>query len=147
MQSGRIKADALQASSSADSNHSPDQGRLHFQKTGSKVGAWSAKINDAHQWFQAKFDVVAKVRSIGIQGRMDYDQWVTVYTLAYSFDGKNWKDYELNGKVTVSSNQQILSIVETVNYNDWGLESGDWNFRLKCSLKDILFLLGSICLI
>ena len=108
MQSRRIKADALQASSSADSNHSPDQGRLHFQKTGSKVGAWSAKINDAHQWFQAKFDVVAKVRSIGIQGRMDYDQWVTVYTLAYSFDGKNWKDYELNGKVTVSSNQQIL---------------------------------------
>ena len=130
MQSRRIKADALQASSSADSNHSPDQGRLHFQKTGSKVGAWSAKINDAHQWFQAKFDVVAKVRSIGIQGRMDYDQWVTVYTLAYSFDGKNWKDYELNGKVTVSSNQQILL---WLGFGVGGLA----NFRLKCSLKDI----------
>lgn len=135
MQSRRIKADALQASSSADSNHSPDQGRLHFQKTGSKVGAWSAKINDAHQWFQAKFDVVAKVRSIGIQGRMDYDQWVTVYTLAYSFDGKNWKDYELNGKVTVSSNQQILSIVETVNYNDWGWSRGIGKLSFKMFFK------------
>ncbi|CAH3172036.1 unnamed protein product [Porites lobata] len=117
MQSRRIKADALQASSSADSNHSPDQGRLHFQKTGSKVGAWSAKINDAHQWFQAKFDVVAKVRSIGIQGRMDYDQWVTVYTLAYSFDGKNWKDYELNGKVTEfqGSSDRYTETAETIN--------------------------------
>ena len=132
MQSRRIKADALQASSSADSNHSPDQGRLHFQKTGSKVGAWSAKINDAHQWFQAKFDVVAKVRSIGIQGRMDYDQWVTVYTLAYSFDGKNWKDYELNGKVTVSSNNKFYQSLRpsTIMIGVWSRGIGKLSFKM-----------------
>ena len=101
MQSGHIKADAIKASSQYDSNHSPDNGRLHFQKTGSRVGAWSAKTNDANQWIQAKFDVVAKVRRVSCQGRMDSDQWVKTYTLAYSFDGKTWKDYELSGQVTV----------------------------------------------
>ena len=103
MQSGHIKPDALQASSQWDANHSPDNGRLHFQKTGSRAGAWCVKTSDANQWIQAKFDVVAKVRRVATQGRMDYNQWIKTYTLAYSFDGKTWKDYELNGKVTVSS--------------------------------------------
>ncbi|XP_078348187.1 uncharacterized protein LOC144633234 isoform X3 [Oculina patagonica] len=101
MQSGRIKPDALQASSQWDANHSPENARLHFQKTGSRAGAWCVKTSDANQWIQAKFDVVAKVRRVATQGRMDYNQWVKTYTLAYSFDGKTWKDYELNGKVTV----------------------------------------------
>ena len=101
MQSGRIKPDAVQASSQADANHGPDNGRLHFQKTGARAGAWCAKTNDANQWIQAKFDVVAKVRRVSTQGRMDTDQWVKTYTLAYSFDGKTWKDYKLNGIVTV----------------------------------------------
>ncbi|KAJ7384396.1 EGF-like repeat and discoidin I-like domain-containing protein 3 [Desmophyllum pertusum] len=101
MQSGRIKPDAVQASSQAGANHGPDNGRLHFQKTGARAGAWCAKTNDANQWIQAKFDVVAKVRRVSTQGRMDTDQWVKTYTLAYSFDGKTWKDYKLNGIVTV----------------------------------------------
>ena len=101
MQSGRIKPDAVQASSQWDSNHGPDNARLHFQKTDSRVGAWCVATSNANQWIQARFDVVAKVRRVAIQGRMDHDQWVKTYTLAYSFDGKTWKDYELNGKVTV----------------------------------------------
>ena len=113
MQSGRIKADAIQASSSWNNNHSPDQGRLHFQKSGYKVGAWCAKTNDANQWIQAKFDVVAKVRRVATQGRTDSEQWVKTYTLAYSFDGKDWKDYELNGKVTVSEGLDQINQVET----------------------------------
>ena len=101
MQSGRIKPDAVQASSQWDANHGPDNARLHFQKTGSRVGAWCVSTSNVNQWIQAKFDVVAKVRGVAVQGRMDYDQWVKTYTLAYSFNGNTWKDYELNGKVTV----------------------------------------------
>ena len=110
MQSGRIKPDALQASSQYDANHGADNGRLHFQKTGSRIGAWSAKTADGNQYIQAKFDVVAKVRRVATQGRMDADQWVKTYTLAYSFDGKTWKDYKLNNIVTVRS--QIFAVVD-----------------------------------
>ena len=110
MQSGRIKPDALQASSQYDANHGADNGRLHFQKTGSRIGAWSAKTADGNQYIQAKFDVVAKVRRVATQGRMDADQWVKTYTLAYSFDGKTWKDYKLNNIVTVRS--QICAVVD-----------------------------------
>ena len=110
MQSGRIKPDALQASSQYDANHGADNGRLHFQKTGSRIGAWSAKTADGNQYIQAKFDVVAKVRRVATQGRMDADQWVKTYTLAYSFDRKTWKDYKLNNIVTVRS--QICAVVD-----------------------------------
>lgn len=110
MQSGRIKPDALQASSQYDAYHGADNGRLHFQKTGSRIGAWSAKTADGNQYIQAKFDVVAKVRRVATQGRMDADQWVKTYTLAYSFDGKTWKDYKLNNIVTVRS--QICAVVD-----------------------------------
>ena len=101
MQNGKIKPGDIQASSQYDHRHRPDNGRLHFQRTSSRTGAWSARINDKNQWFQVKFERAAKIRRVACQGRMDADQWVTKYTLEYSLDGKSWKDYGFNGKTTV----------------------------------------------
>ena len=101
MQNGKIKPGDIQASSQYDHRHRPDNGRLHFQRTSSRTGAWSSRINDKNQWFQVKFERAAKIRRVACQGRMDADQWVTKYTLEYSLDGKSWKDYGFNGKTTV----------------------------------------------
>lgn len=103
MQNGKIKPGDIQASSQYDHRHRPDNGRLHFQRTSSRTGAWSARTNDKNQWFQVKFERAAKIRRVACQGRMDADQWVKKYTLEYSLDGKSWKAYGFNGRTTVSS--------------------------------------------
>jgi len=74
-----------------DSNHGPTNARLHKPSGGGKTGAWSAQVNDANQWIQVTFvDDLTKVTAIGIQGRYDYDQWVTKYKVSYSVDGTNF---------------------------------------------------------
>ena len=35
---------------------------------------------------------------VAIQGRYDYNQWVTSFTFSYSLDGKNWVTYKENGR-------------------------------------------------
>ncbi|XP_068717618.1 uncharacterized protein [Montipora capricornis] len=117
MQSGKIRPADIQASSQYDHNHRPDNGRLHFQKAPPRTGAWSSRTNNLNQWFQVKFERVANVRRVGCQGRMDADQWVKKYTLAYSFDGKNWKDYGFNGKVTEfrGNNDRYSVVTETID--------------------------------
>ncbi|XP_067043371.1 uncharacterized protein [Acropora muricata] len=117
MQNGKIKPGDIQASSQYDQRHRPDNGRLHFQRTSSRTGAWSARINDKNQWFQVKFERAAKIRRVACQGRMDADQWVTKYTLEYSLDGKSWKDYGFNGKTTEfrGSSDRFSVVTETIN--------------------------------
>ena len=113
MQNGKIKPGDIQASSQYDHRHRPDNGRLHFQRTSSRTGAWSARTNDKNQWFQVKFERAAKIHRVACQGRMDADQWVTKYTLEYSLDGKSWKDYGFNGKTTVGS--QLFEIASAAH--------------------------------
>ena len=119
MQNGKIKLGDIQASSQYDHRHRPDNGRLHFQRTSSRTGAWSARTNDKNQWFQVKFERAAKIRRVACQGRMDADQWVKKYTLEYSLDGKSWKDYGFNGKTTVGC-QLSLSLSRGIFRNVLG---------------------------
>lgn len=119
MQNGKIKPGDIQASSQYDHRHRPDNGRLHFQRTSSRTGAWSARINDKNQWFQVKFERAAKIRRVACQGRMDADQWVTKYTLEYSLDGKSWRAYGFNGKTTVGSQLlEMSSAAHTKLFNE-----------------------------
>lgn len=74
-----------------DTNHGPTNARLNKPAGGGKTGAWSAKINDVNQWIQVTFiDDITKVTAVGIQGRSDYDQWVTKFKVSYSADGLNF---------------------------------------------------------
>lgn len=70
-----------------DVNHGPTNARLGKPSGGGKTGAWSSKTNDANQWIQVTFCEVTKVTKVGIQGRYDYDQWVTKFKVSYSLDG------------------------------------------------------------
>ena len=68
-------------------NHGPTNARLNRPSGSGKTGAWSAKRNDANQWIQVTFSEVTKVTGVGIQGRYDYNQWVTKFKVSYSRDG------------------------------------------------------------
>ena len=80
-----------------DSNHGPTNARLNRPSGGGKTGAWSAKRNDRNQWIQVTFPEVTKVTRVGIQGRYDYNQWVTKFKVSYSLDGI---DFVILGKVS-----------------------------------------------
>ncbi|XP_078346349.1 uncharacterized protein LOC144631708 isoform X1 [Oculina patagonica] len=83
----RIPNSFISASSEWDGNHGPTNARLNRPSGGGKTGAWSSKTNDVNQWIQVTFSEDTKVTKIGIQGRYDYDQWVTKFKVSYSLDG------------------------------------------------------------
>ena len=115
MENGAISNNQIRASSMYDHNHAPSQGRLNFQETTVKSGAWAAGINDVNQWLQIDLGSgYATVTRIATQGRNSNgqwpggpsSQWVINYTLQYSVNGVNFDDYwdtERN-TIQVSSN-------------------------------------------
>ena len=105
---GAISDAQISASSEWDANHAAIQGRLHFQATGNKQGAWSAKINDANQWLQ--IDLRSRhnrVTGVATQGRNGHGQWVTRYKVQYGDDGVNFQYYREHG-------QNMNKVIETV---------------------------------
>ena len=105
MQNGRIRATQITASSSWDKNHSPNNGRLFFRRTGSRMGAWCARHNNRYQWLSVDFGRTMRVVKIATQGRQDYRQWVTQYYLSYSQDGAHFAEFKIN------SNRKVSDIV------------------------------------
>ena len=101
MENRKIQDFQITASSEWNANHGPTNGRLNFKAGGGRTGAWSAKTNDANQWFQVDFRKKTIVSEIYIQGRQDYNQWVTSYTVSYSNDGKVFRPYTQNGQLKV----------------------------------------------
>ncbi|XP_068694508.1 uncharacterized protein [Montipora foliosa] len=99
MECGAIKDEQIKASSEWDANHAAIQGRLNFQKSGIKQGAWSAKNNDKNQWLQIDLRTwYTKVTAVASQGRNQVDQWVTKYKLQYSNDGYIFQYYKEQGQ-------------------------------------------------
>ena len=99
MEFGAIKDAQIQASSEWDRNHAAIQGRLNFQKSGIKQGAWSARKNDNNQWLQIDLQApYTKVTAVASQGRNQVNQWVTKYKLQYSNDGVTFQYYREQGQ-------------------------------------------------
>ena len=88
----------ISASSQYDGNHAPNQGRLHFKKTGSRAGSWSARGNNVHQWFQVDLRIETTVTFLATQGRNMYEQWVTKYKLQYGNDGSTFRVFKQDGE-------------------------------------------------
>ena len=53
-----------------------------------RAGAWVAKYRNTRQWLQVDLRRPAKVTGVATQGRHDYSQWVTRYTVSYSLNVK-----------------------------------------------------------
>lgn len=65
-------------------------GSGHARSTVDSSQAWSAKRNQAGEWLQIDLGTKQEVVGTVIQGRADYDQWVSKYQVEYSIDGSMW---------------------------------------------------------
>ena len=102
MEDRRIPGGALSASSSWNSNHGPQCGRLNRPRGGGCVGAWCARHYNKNQWIQVNFGSLATVTGIATQGRQDHPQWVTSYAVSHSRDGRRFVPYRQYGRTRVS---------------------------------------------
>ena len=98
MENRRIRSNQISASSEWDVNHGARLARLNQKRTGRTMGAWSARVNNHHQFLQIDMRVPMKVTSVATQGRSDASQWVTKYMLSYSIDGAHYTIYWSQGR-------------------------------------------------
>ena len=99
METNAIPDSSLTASSVLD-HFTPENGRLHsYEKPGTlnkpgPFGGWRAAPHGRDgSWFQVDFRNWTKVTRISTQGSSSFLEWVTKYTLSYSYDGTFFKDY------------------------------------------------------
>jgi len=126
MESGKISDGQISASSQLLANHAANQGRLHFQATGTLHGAWSADENDAHPWLQVYLACEAFIITrVATQGRNGCcSQWVTKYNLLYGDDKKNFQYYREQGE-SIKVTNKTPDILEYFLY---------WHFILRVQL-------------
>ena len=113
----------LSASSQWNSKHAPSQGKLNYQESSTKAGAWMAAQSDNSQWLQVDLGSQKRVRTLATQGRnyslrWPYEEhrlWVTEYKLQYSNDGVNFTYYQEQGVVKVETNILFI-IVRDIKY-------------------------------
>ena len=99
MENGLISDEQITASSEWDEDHAASQGRLRFQPTTVKAGAWVVLTPDAIQWLQVDLDSLnITVTRVATQRREDIDEWVTNYNLQYGDDGVNFQYYREEGE-------------------------------------------------
>ena len=99
MENRRISDTHITASTEWASNHGASNARLNRPAQAGTTGGWSAKTNDLKQWIQADLGSVQSVSGVVMQGRQDYAQWVTMYRVQFSGDGKSWSNVvDANGQ-------------------------------------------------
>jgi hypothetical protein len=76
--------------------HRPQGARLYNQWVKYiTIGAWAAGSTSAGEYLQVDLGSVKMITKLATQGRPSmYDEWVTEYTVSYSNDTNNWKNYE-----------------------------------------------------
>lgn len=106
MQNYQISNEQIAASSEYDGNHAAFQGRLHFKGAPHLSASWSARTSDVNQWLQvdvgSDYAIVTRVATQGRDSAQQYSQWVTKYTLQFSYDSVNFQDYKRQRQTNVS---------------------------------------------
>ena len=103
MESGAISDVQISASSNRDDSFAASRARLHVKKSGTGIrqGGWSPFKDDLNQWVQVDLGRLTTVTRLATQGRDGSDEWVTKYTLQYSFDGVIYHDYRERGETSL----------------------------------------------
>ena len=94
---------SYQSSSDYNRNHSAPLARLNAEP---KTANWSSLKCDDQQWLQIDLGEIKTVWAVAIQGRYNRDQWIKVFSVLTSVDGKNWT-LQLN-KVQGNSDQETV---------------------------------------
>ena len=103
MESGAISDAQITASSRMNNNSTPRQARLNFIEQGIKQGGgWSSLKSDRNQWLQVDLGSHTTVSGVATQGRNSakWRQWITNFTLQFSFDGVIFQSYKEPGKMS-----------------------------------------------
>ena len=93
LQNGRLRNSKITASSEWNHKHAAWLGRLDRPARSGYAGAWCAKHSNHYQWIKFDFSRPMRITQVATQGRQDYDQWVTRYTISSSVDGTHWAMY------------------------------------------------------
>ena len=101
IEDGRIPDSALTASTIHSAVCAATFARLNLAAGSGRAGSWCVKTNDVNQWLQIDLGTHITVTKVATQGRQDYDQWITSYSLSYSLAGSFWVQYTVRGKKKV----------------------------------------------
>lgn len=81
-----------------NNRHAAWLGRLGRKKRGGYAGAWCARYNNHYQWMKFDLSRPMRITKVATQGRQDYNQWVTRYTISSSLDGTHWAIYRFKSQ-------------------------------------------------
>lgn len=98
MTTGAIADSQISVSSSYDSHHDKRSARIN---TFVAQTAWCAKQSTNGQYLQVNFGQLTTVTAVATQGRANSGQWVTLYRIVYSTDGRNWITHKEKGQIKV----------------------------------------------
>ena len=104
LESGVIADSQLSASSSLNSSFPAHNARLN--RTGNN---WSYDPSDSNPHFQVDLGQIEMVSAVASQGRENWPQWVSSYSIQYSNDNVNFTDY--NGGAVFAANTDQNTIV------------------------------------
>ena len=87
MRNNLIPVSAVTASStkSPSEEFAPQLARLHYLGGTGTEGSWSALVNNPNQWLQVDLGDWTRVNGVATQGKQDTDEWVTSYSLSFSY--------------------------------------------------------------
>ncbi|XP_028518426.1 lactadherin [Exaiptasia diaphana] len=100
MENGRIKDSQITASSvlSVDphADYFASHARLHLKSSGRIIGGWAPDAPYLNQFIQVDLGNRTVITKVATQGRAEltYNQFTSEYSLSYSDDATDWKDYE-----------------------------------------------------
>ena len=93
MESGKIAASQISASTVRDTNSPARLARLNLKAEGNIPGCWSAMTNDLDQWLQVDLLHYITVARVATQGSNGRKEWVAKYKIGYSDDGAKFEIY------------------------------------------------------
>ncbi|KXJ06863.1 Lactadherin [Exaiptasia diaphana] len=119
MEDGRIPDENITASSfyqspKAKEKTRPSNGRLNKKKTEDDAAGWSASSKKEGEYIQVDLGAIKVITMVATQGRGDFPQWVTTYSLSYSLDNKDWKDYDEDSVKVFPGNSDQQTVVTNV---------------------------------
>ncbi len=101
MESGKILDSAITASSTYNHEFHPADARLNMVDR--RQCCWTPVDSDRRTaWLRVDLDNIFSMTGIATQGRCNWPQWVTSYTVSYSTDTENWQSYMESGSIKVS---------------------------------------------
>lgn len=105
METFKIHDSQLNASSVHASNniYGPQNARLNFHHSNNpqRFPCWIAERADTKPWIEVDLLWLSTVSGVLTQGRYDFDQWVTSFSVSSKVDGKNFQFYMKNNEKKV----------------------------------------------